>query len=165
VKHRWAIVVCSTTLILAVAFVTALAHSRLVAESVGTPVSLSASCSPATAVATPRGQSGPAVIPPPPCASPATPVVDRSATEVVIRIVDFRFDPGTIEVKIGTTVTWVNDGPTDHTTVAFAGGKKRWDSNILHAGDEYSLTFNEPGSFDYVCGLHPTMKAHVDVVE
>ena len=100
-----------------------------------------------------------------PCANSATPVADQSANEVVIRILDFGFDPATVEVGVGTTVTWVNDGPTDHTTVAFVDGKKRWDSNILHAGDEYSYRFTEPGSFDYVCGLHPTMKAHLDVVE
>ena len=59
---------------------------------------------------------------------------------------------------------FVNDGPTDHTTTAYGGGQKIWDSKILSAGASYSYTFAEVGSFDYVCALHPDMQAHVEVV-
>jgi plastocyanin len=88
-----------------------------------------------------------------------------NAEEVTINIVDFFFDPAEVTVQVGTTVTWVNVGPTDHTTTAFVDGDKYWDSAIMHEGDTFSFTFKEPGSFDYLCGLHPSMKAHLEVVE
>ena len=85
--------------------------------------------------------------------------------EVTIRIVDFAFEPVEETVEVGTTVTWVNDGPTDHTSTAYEGGDKIWDSAILAAGESFAYTFEEAGSFDYLCTLHPSMKAHIDVVE
>lgn len=96
-----------------------------------------------------------------------TPDASPEATtgdEVTVRIVDFKFEPATTEVSVGTTVTWVNDGPTAHTSTAFGeGGTKIWDSNILNRGDDYSFTMDEAGSFDYVCSLHPSMRARIVV--
>lgn len=104
---------------------------------------------------------------PPACAPPATPEAVPAASPVAqavtVTIVDFAFEPAELTVPVGTTVTWINEGPTDHTTVAFDGGAKIWDSDILAAGDEYAFTFEEAGSYDYVCGLHPDMTAHIDV--
>ncbi len=67
-------------------------------------------------------------------------------------------------MKIGSTVSWVNDGDATHTSPAYVGGTTYWDSNILDSGQSYAFTFTEPDSFDYLCTLHPTMKAHLDVV-
>ena len=81
-----------------------------------------------------------------------------------VTIADFRFEPATIEVSVGEIVTWVNEGPTAHTSTSFGErGTKIWDSNILDRGDDYSFTFDEAGSFDYVCSLHPSMKARIVV--
>jgi len=80
-----------------------------------------------------------------------------------IRMVDFAFEPATTQVKAGTTVTWVNDGPTPHTSTA-SSGATTWDSGILQAGQSFSFTFDQPGSLDYLCLLHPSMTAHIDVV-
>jgi plastocyanin len=95
--------------------------------------------------------------------SGATPA--PSANAATVQILDFAFEPAVVEVKVGTTVTWVNDGPTAHTSTAYGeGGKKVWDSAILPQGGTYSYTFDEPGAFDYLCTLHPSMKAHIDIV-
>jgi plastocyanin len=87
------------------------------------------------------------------------------AEEVAIDIVDFAFEPAEVEVSVGTTVTWTNVGPTDHTTTAYVDGDKFWDSAIMAEGDTFSFTFEEPGSYDYLCALHPSMTAHLEVVE
>ncbi|MGH2534578.1 MAG: ScyD/ScyE family protein [Thermomicrobiales bacterium] len=112
--------------------------------------------------------AGAANLTPPACQAPATPEAAPAASPVAavvtVRIVDFAFDPADLTVPVGTNVTWVNDGPTDHTAVAFDGGAKVWDSDILAAGDEYDFTFDQPGSYDYLCGLHPEMTAHIEVV-
>ena len=86
-----------------------------------------------------------------------------AAEEVTIDIVDFAFEPAEVTVPVGTTVTWVNVGPTDHTTTAYIDGDKFWDSKIMVEGDTFSFTFEEPGSYDYLCALHPSMTAHLEV--
>lgn len=102
-----------------------------------------------------------------PSASPAaTPGTPAAAKAVTIIIKDFAFVPANVTVKVGTTVTWINQGPTPHTTTAYdQQGKKIWDSNILLKGQKYSVTFKSPGSFDYLCTLHPFMKGHLTVVK
>lgn len=68
-------------------------------------------------------------------------------------------------MEVGTTATWVNEGATARTSTAYVDGTKYWDSNILNSGQSYSFTFTVPGSVDYLCTLHPTMTAHLDMVE
>ncbi len=83
---------------------------------------------------------------------PALPAGD--ANTVAVSIFDFGFDGETVEVPVGTTVTWTNDGQVIHTTTSNDG---LWDSNIMNAGDTFSYTFDEPGAYEYLCSLHPTM--------
>lgn len=90
------------------------------------------------------------------------PVDVEGATRV--SIVDFGFDPSVVTITAGSTVTWSNDGATDHTSVAFEGEGMTWDSGILAPGAEYSHTFDEVGTFAYECALHPEMEGTVEVV-
>jgi plastocyanin len=87
----------------------------------------------------------------------------NTETEVIIRIFDFGFDPAEITIPAGTTVMWINTGAVQHTTVARVGGELLWDSGILEAGGTYQVTFNAPGGYDYVCGLHPNMTGRIVV--
>lgn len=78
--------------------------------------------------------------------------------EVDIR--DFAFGPATLRVPVGATVTWVNSGPTAHTSTADDG---TWDSPTLAAGGSFPRTFNATGTFPYHCEPHPTMRATIIV--
>ena len=92
-----------------------------------------------------------------------TPAAAPAATdEVRVAIVNFAFDAATIEVPVGTTVTWTNDDATPHTATSV---DKIWDSNILNQGESFSYTFEEAGTFDYLCSLHPSMVGQVVVTE
>ncbi|MEJ7901725.1 MAG: cupredoxin family copper-binding protein [Thermomicrobiales bacterium] len=92
-----------------------------------------------------------------------TPVTENPAPEgTAVSILEYAFDAPTVEIPVGTTVTWTNDGGVIHTTTATDG---LWDSGILSAGDEFSYTFNEAGNFAYVCTLHPTMVGTIVVTE
>jgi plastocyanin len=86
-----------------------------------------------------------------------------AASEVVVRIYDFGFDNPTLTIPAGTSVTWANTGAVQHTTVATVNGEKYWDSGIMEPGATFSFTFNEAGTWDYVCGLHPDMKGTIIV--
>lgn len=61
---------------------------------------------------------------------------------------------GYIVVKAGTKVTWENRDNTQHTTTSTAS-TPIWDSGIMNPGMDFSFTFNTPGTFNYICNVHP----------
>jgi LPXTG-motif cell wall-anchored protein len=77
-----------------------------------------------------------------------------------VTIVDFDFNPGTITINQGDTVTWVNNGPTPHSATSSNGA---FDTGIFPAGQSRSHTFNEAGTFAYICTPHPNMRGTVVV--
>ena len=77
-----------------------------------------------------------------------------------VTIKDFAFDPGDLTVARGTTVTWKND---DSATHRIKSGDGSFDSKDLKNGDSFDHTFDTAGSFDYICGIHPSMKGKITV--
>ncbi|MEE8331286.1 MAG: plastocyanin/azurin family copper-binding protein [Acidimicrobiia bacterium] len=76
-----------------------------------------------------------------------------------IDIIDLDFDPRLVTVTAGTAITWTNVGELPHTVTGDFG-----DSGFLEPGGAYSTTFNEEGTFEYLCTIHPTMIGTVVVV-
>jgi plastocyanin len=70
-----------------------------------------------------------------------------------------RFIPETITVKQGDRVVWVNKDPFPHTATS-AGA---FDSGNVAAGKSWSHVVRKPGTFAYVCTLHPGMKGKLVV--
>ena len=77
-----------------------------------------------------------------------------------VTIKDFAFDPGDLSVAKGTTVTWKND---DSATHRIKSGDGSFDSKDLKNGDSFEHTFDTAGTFDYICGIHPSMKGKITV--
>ena len=77
-----------------------------------------------------------------------------------VTIKDFAFDPGDLTVAKGTKVTWKND---DSATHRIKSGDGSFDSKDLKNGDSFDHTFDTAGSFDYICGIHPSMKGKITV--
>jgi plastocyanin len=71
------------------------------------------------------------------------------ATTEVQMVKSYRFDPKVIEIKAGDTVTWTNDDNFTH-TVEVEGQ----DDHKVGQGESVEITFDEPGTYDYVCTLH-----------
>jgi len=55
-------------------------------------------------------------------------------------------------VKAGSTVTWTNMDEEPHTVVS---GQFR--SNALDTKDSFSFKFDKPGTYSFVCTIHPQM--------
>ena len=72
----------------------------------------------------------------------------------------WRFDPTTISVSAGTSVTWVNQGTVPMTVTSSDG---LFDSDEITPGSSYTATFDTPGSFRYFCVPYPHMKGVVVV--
>jgi plastocyanin len=77
-----------------------------------------------------------------------------------ISVVDFAFEPGTLSVPVGATVSWTNTGSRPHTVTADDGS---FDSGRLDPGEQFSQTFDQPGTFTYHCGFHPEMLGSIVV--
>ena len=90
--------------------------------------------------------------------------LDRAQAQdgATVSIVDFAFDPASVEVPVGATVTWTNTGAAPHTATASDG---TFDSGQLAPGATFSHTFTATGTFPYVCQIHPQMTGTVTVVE
>jgi plastocyanin len=71
------------------------------------------------------------------------------ATTEVKMVKSYRFDPRTIEIQAGATVTWTNEDNFTH-TVEVEGQRDR----EVDRGESVSITFDKPGTYDYVCTLH-----------
>jgi plastocyanin len=74
-----------------------------------------------------------------------------------VDVVDNKFEPETIEVAIGDTVTWYFKGAVKH-NVSGPG----FDSKTQKDGT-FEYTFNSAGTFKYICTIHPGMKGKVEV--
>jgi plastocyanin len=77
-----------------------------------------------------------------------------------VSIKNFAFNPGDVTVAKGTKVTWKND---DSATHRIKSGDGSFDSDDLKNGDSFEHTFDTAGTFDYICGIHPSMKGKVTV--
>ncbi len=82
-----------------------------------------------------------------------------SGSEVVIK--GFAFDPMDIEVAPGTTVTWTNEDSAPHTVKD--SGDLFPESDELAKGDNFEFTYDTPGEYPYICGIHQYMKGTVTV--
>ncbi len=84
-------------------------------------------------------------------ASAATAAVTPSVT-----ITNYSFHPGTLTVKAGSTVTWVNKDDDVH-TIKSTDGPEAFNSTALDSGRRFAFTFHRTGTYHYVCTVHPYM--------
>jgi plastocyanin len=86
---------------------------------------------------------------------------DASTKQNRIEIKDFAFNPQTITVKSGETVTWINRDEEPHTIVSV--GKQFKKSTALDTDQEFTITAGAPGTYDYFCSVHPKMTGTIVV--
>ena len=83
--------------------------------------------------------------------------------EAPVKIVNFEYKPKTVRVRPGTKVTWTNADASIH-DIKDTSPLATPVSQELSKGDTFSITYAQPGSYNYVCGIHPYMTGVVEVV-
>jgi glucose/arabinose dehydrogenase len=78
-----------------------------------------------------------------------------------VEIKSFSFQPASITLPGGGTVTWINRDPVAHTVTADDGSFNS--PRIAGNGGKFERTFSEPGTYKYHCTPHPSMKGEVVV--
>lgn len=79
-----------------------------------------------------------------------------------VEIKKFKFVPQHIEVKPGDTVIWTNKEKRQYHSVWFQSLTQE-EPEYFFPDETYTQTFNDTGSFDYICGPHPEMTGSVSV--
>jgi plastocyanin len=82
-----------------------------------------------------------------------------SAT-IRISVKEFMFAPMSLTVKAGATVTWTNLDEEPHSILSESG---LFRSAALDTNDSFSYTFGTPGTYRYLCTLHPRMRGTIVV--
>ena len=99
-----------------------------------------------------------------PAASPTTSTAASSPSAspgtVQIKAASFAFSPKSVTVKKGQKVTWTNGDPAPHNVTSSDGTLKSPDFN---QGKSYTYTATKTGTFNYICTIHPQMKATLTV--
>jgi plastocyanin len=93
-------------------------------------------------------------------AAAAMPMVRATTNNNTVLIKDFDFGPMQLSVPAGTTVAWKNLDGEPHTIVSAEG---LFRSNALDQDDTFTYRFDKPGTYRYVCSLHPRMVGTVVV--
>jgi plastocyanin len=146
----------------AVLFLAACTSTAPQQKAVPTPV-FSSDVSGTPGMSGPGAGSGPAMgsmgsmtMAPPESGQPAPAPAGPNA----VNVDNFAFAPAELTVPAGTTVTWTNHDEDPHNIVA-EGGQFR--SPTMGSGATFSYTFATPGTYAYVCGIHPFMHGTVVV--
>jgi len=86
-----------------------------------------------------------------------------SSEQNTIEIKDFAFNPQTITVKSGQTITWINRDEEPHTVVSVEKQFKK--SSALDTDQSFTITAGTPGTYTYFCSVHPKMTGTIVVVK
>ncbi len=70
------------------------------------------------------------------------------------------FEPNTITVAAGTTITWINKDAVNHTVTSNTG---LFDSGMIPKDGTYQHTFSTAGTYPYHCTIHSSMTGTVVV--
>lgn len=89
-----------------------------------------------------------------------------------LTIQNYSYAPATVNIQLGTKVTWTNNGPASHSVTSDSTG---FDSGALAApmgngyggmtsGGIFQVTFNTPGTYTYHCMFHANMHGSITVL-
>jgi alcohol dehydrogenase (cytochrome c) len=114
------------------------------------------------------GKLQPAWPPPAPAtvAGPTGPVADSpKAVRIADNNVEYSYWPARMRVKQGTKLEFVNAGDVPHTATAVSttAAPGKWDTGVLDKGQSKTITFDELGSYYFICTPHPWMYGQVIV--
>ena len=87
--------------------------------------------------------------------------IDSTSKQNKIEIKDFAFNPQTLTVKSGETVTWINRDEEPHTVVSVEKQFKK--STALDTDQTFTITAGAPGTYTYFCSVHPKMTGTIVV--
>jgi plastocyanin len=77
-----------------------------------------------------------------------------------VEMKEFMFHPTSLKVKAHSTVKWINKDGEPHTVISLTG---LFRSSALDTNDSFSFKFDNPGTYQFVCSIHPRMTGTIEV--
>jgi len=90
----------------------------------------------------------------------AAPQQVAATNEAEISIQAFHFVPAILTVKAGTAVTWVNRDEEPHNVVSM---ERVFRSKAIDGGEKFTVVLDKPGTYNYLCAVHPHMRGQIVV--
>jgi plastocyanin len=84
-----------------------------------------------------------------------------SAGEVTVGQAGKSFNPGDLQVKAGDSVKFTNDDTVTHAVLV--KGPHETNLGQMKPGDAKSVSFDQAGTYDVKCAIHPKMKLTITV--
>ena len=84
-----------------------------------------------------------------------------SAEEVTVGQANKTFNPGDLQVKVGDSVKFNNDDTVAHAVLV--KGPHETNLGQMKPGDAKSVSFDQAGTYDVKCAIHPKMKLTITV--
>jgi plastocyanin len=84
-----------------------------------------------------------------------------SADEVSVGQANKTFNPGDVQVKVGDSVKFNNDDTVTHAVLV--KGPQETNLGQIKPGDAKSVSFDQAGTYDVKCAIHPKMKLTITV--
>ncbi len=85
---------------------------------------------------------------------------EPTSPQPLVSIEGFAFSPEVLEVTAGAEVVWTNNDPARHTVTA---EDRSFDSGLMDSGISFSQVISAPGTYRYLCTVHPTMRGQIVV--
>ncbi len=98
-----------------------------------------------------------------PQAQNPAPANDQAAADEghQIDISGMRFSPAVLKVKAGDEVVWTQQDSMPHRLISSDG--ETVNSPTMGRGQSYSQRFDDAGTYEYVCSIHPSMRGIIEV--
>ena len=83
-----------------------------------------------------------------------------------VQLKDIAFNPTSVTISKGGTVKWTNEDSVGHDVTKKSGPGPKFSSGAsggMQKGDTFQQKFDTPGTINYVCTVHPNMKATITV--
>ncbi|UGT53557.1 cupredoxin domain-containing protein [Nocardia asteroides] len=87
---------------------------------------------------------------------------EHKPTNLTVEVSDMKYSPADATIKVGQTVTWKFSDKAPHNVQGIGDKAMGINSPIIDKG-EWSYTFTQPGTYRYLCSLHPDMRGTITV--
>ncbi|MBH8578164.1 cupredoxin family copper-binding protein [Nostocaceae cyanobacterium CENA369] len=88
------------------------------------------------------------------------PQTRQQTADTTVKIRNFKFEPANLAIAVGKTVQFINVDEEPHTATAMDG---TFNSKALDTNQTWNYTATKPGTYPYICSVHPFMKGTLTV--
>ena len=101
------------------------------------------------------------------CGSVPEPADGPENLGAVVNMIDFEYCQPDVTIEVGEAVEFINNGSARHQVEQTVedGGEEAFRSDALLSGDQYVLTLDTPGTYEYICAFHSELMTGQITVE